>query len=231
MLYRNYQLNKTHSALKFGHVIGYPAILRNCRAARMRKLHAFGNTVQDGTPAPDNPVDVQGCGDRTANLLDYESAKNVNMVTNANGVFTPSGTYCTAIIDVSNIDYVYIQGIFDKLNSGVVRIGRFADYPTKGSTGVRANLAKNGVYNCNDYHYLALSFLSKEYSTGKLEASYKAMKTFWVTEGTKPLSYEPYGYKLPVTVSGRNLFNKDKRIRGITVDSEKRAFNNGHPYA
>ena len=28
-----------------------------------------GNTVQDGTPTPDNPVEVVGVGDRTANLL------------------------------------------------------------------------------------------------------------------------------------------------------------------
>ena len=31
-----------------------------------------GNTVQNGTPTPDNPVEVQAVGDRTGNLFDYK---------------------------------------------------------------------------------------------------------------------------------------------------------------
>ena len=29
-----------------------------------------GNTVQDGTPSPDNPVEIQSVGERTKNLFD-----------------------------------------------------------------------------------------------------------------------------------------------------------------
>lgn len=39
-------------------------------AKRLRQLTIYGNAVQDGTPTPDTPVDIQLCGDRTGNLFD-----------------------------------------------------------------------------------------------------------------------------------------------------------------
>ena len=40
-------------------------------AKRLRQLTIYGNAVQDGTPTPVTPVDIQLCGDATGNLLDY----------------------------------------------------------------------------------------------------------------------------------------------------------------
>lgn len=45
-------------------VSGYPVTLTDCMAGQPVSLAVDGNAVQDGTPTPDNPVDVQLCGDR-----------------------------------------------------------------------------------------------------------------------------------------------------------------------
>ena len=45
-------------------VSGYPVTLTDCMAGQPVSLAVDGNAVQDGTPTPDNPIDVQLCGDR-----------------------------------------------------------------------------------------------------------------------------------------------------------------------
>lgn len=45
-------------------VSGYPVTLTDCMVGQPVSLAVDGNAVQDGTPTPDNPVDVQLCGDR-----------------------------------------------------------------------------------------------------------------------------------------------------------------------
>ena len=42
------------------------------------RLTIYGNAVQDGTPSPDAPVEVQLCGDRTGNLFDKKHASNID---------------------------------------------------------------------------------------------------------------------------------------------------------
>ena len=44
-------------------VSGYPVTLTDCMAGQPVSMAVDGNAVQDGTPTPDNPVDVQLCGD------------------------------------------------------------------------------------------------------------------------------------------------------------------------
>lgn len=46
-------------------VSGYPLTLTGCMPEYPVMLSVSGNTVQNGTPAPDNPVEVQGVGDPT----------------------------------------------------------------------------------------------------------------------------------------------------------------------
>lgn len=198
MLYRNYQLNKTHGALKFGYAIDYPAILRNCRAARMRKLHAFGNTVQDGTPAPDNPVEIQGVGDRTENLLNNTWGK---LVTNLDGSITTGPNYYSSIIDVTDLTTICISGDFSLLNSNTVRVGMCTEMPETGATALRKSITSNSTLTVADYNYAVLSFLpiNSQVTIEDIE------KSFMVNEGSIALPYEPYGYKIPMTVSGRNL--------------------------
>lgn len=46
------------------HASGYPLTLTDCMAEYPVSLSVVGNTIQDGTPSPDNPVEIQGVGDK-----------------------------------------------------------------------------------------------------------------------------------------------------------------------
>ncbi len=46
---------------------GNPITLSQVRS--LANLSVLGNSVQDGTPSPDNPVEVVGSGERTGNLF------------------------------------------------------------------------------------------------------------------------------------------------------------------
>ena len=67
---------------------GNPLTLQN--AKRLRKLTIYGNSVQDGTPSPDAPVEVQLCGDKTGNLIDVS-----NFTSNSNGYVENGSIYVT----------------------------------------------------------------------------------------------------------------------------------------
>lgn len=65
----------------------------------LKDYHIFGNTVQNGTPSPDYPVDVQGVGEKTENLFD----KNTVLVGYRiyGGSVTQNSSYsCSDFIDV-----------------------------------------------------------------------------------------------------------------------------------
>lgn len=44
-------------------VSGYPCVLENSAGKPVVDYRIYGNTVQDGTPMPDNPVEIQSVGD------------------------------------------------------------------------------------------------------------------------------------------------------------------------
>ena len=79
-------------------VSGYPVTLTDCIAGQPVSLAVDGNTVQDGTPSPDAPVEVQLCGDRTVNLFD------VSELTGTYGGYVENG-------DIYVVDYTYVTGI------------------------------------------------------------------------------------------------------------------------
>lgn len=54
---------------------------------KLRNYRIYGNTIQDGTPTPENPVEVQGCGEYDAELNGYKIPVTVSNDTNS--VTTP----------------------------------------------------------------------------------------------------------------------------------------------
>jgi len=55
---------------------GYPLIMENCKKnKKMKQLKIYGNSVQVGTPAPENPIEVQGVGDLVTDEADVNYGK------------------------------------------------------------------------------------------------------------------------------------------------------------
>lgn len=55
---------------------GYPLTMENGKKnKRMKQLQIYGNTVQDGTPTPDNPIEVQSVGEIVTDENDINYGK------------------------------------------------------------------------------------------------------------------------------------------------------------
>ena len=50
----------------------------------------YGNSVQNGTPSPDNPIKVESVGDRTAQLFNLPTSGEISWYANASGL-APKG--------------------------------------------------------------------------------------------------------------------------------------------
>lgn len=162
----------------------------------LKDYHIFGETIQDGTPSPDYPVDVQGVGERTENLFDKDSPDVVR-----GNSFNQSG----------NIVYNGLSAI-----TGYIPIkpdtfySMFPKNGTSGWYGVFYDSEKNQISTFNvsgggdgtSGQYIYKSPSNASYARlSVLNTGYYA-RTMYV-EGTEKLVLSniiPYGYKIPVTI-------------------------------
>lgn len=190
-------------------VSGYPLTLTGCMPEYPVSLTVAGNTVQDGTPTPDNPVEVQGVGDRTANLFNkdkYIQGITVNLSAKAfNNVSPYSGYMRVYYIQAKpNTTYYFNKNIGNYLCivtcSGIPKVGMSI-----------TNISTTGIVTTSETDkYIAIYPLYISEVQNGLTYD-EVEKSIMVTEGTEPLSY---GYKIPMTVSGKNLADMKNVIDG-----------------
>ena len=185
---------------------GNPLTLQN--AKRLRKLTIYGNAVQDGTPSPDAPVEVQLCGDRTGNLFDKDNASVQD-----NWVFTSQG-------DQGSYN---IQNVSD--GETITIAFQLKEFFTKGSINIRN--ASNSVKTSFSPTSSDLQVKTITYAEGDkfdIYAPYvNSIKNNYMqfvnadvriykgsyTADTLP-AYEPYGYKVSGRAEGLNLLDYTK---------------------
>jgi hypothetical protein len=184
-----------------------------------------GNTIQDGTPTPDAPVDVKGVGVKTSNLVDWDSFINSINSINGGGSYTATSTSISITSDTSTDAYT------SPYNSGNPATYRLKVKPNtkysvsiEGSGGYQLILWKNGIAGSGYGLYLnsARKFATittdsettfytlRAANTGSL-GSTATLSNVMIIEGeytaqTMP-AYEPYGFKLDISSGGRNLFD------------------------
>lgn len=187
-----------------------------------------GDSIQNGTPTPEAPVEVESVGEKTINLFNPEEviAKFESGDTYKVGSYT-----CTSIQLKPNTKYyiktftpVYTGGYFylsvnksvNNTSSGTIDLNDAVGnaYPRGQEEAVTT-----GDTGCMYVGYLYISNRDKALREGSIqivEGSY--------TKATAP-DYEPYGkYKIPVVCSGINLFpsGEEKTIvsNGIEIISD-----------
>ena len=206
MLYRDYLKDKYQStALKTAYAEGVPCVLESSKGKNIRNYEVYGNSVQDGTPTPESPVEIQSVGDLTKNLLPYpyyDTTKTINGITftdNGDGTITVDGTatadtrfYCRSSSDKITISpgTYTISGCPDGGSSTTYYIGGFAyNAFSSGKTFSVANTTSDWFYIMIKSGATADNLVFKP----QLE------------EGSTATEYEPYGYKIPIVNSGKNL--------------------------
>lgn len=156
-----------------------------------------GNTVQNGTPTPENPVEVQAVGDRTGNLFDYSTIRTGYRIAWATGAdYADNTAMMSDYIKVKNTTYscsdkamiICYDGnknYLGALNKSMVvekEVGIFCD-----------------MFTINDNECKFIKLLTYQ--------GFVIGNKTMLNEGSTPLPYEPYGYKIPVVTRGKNLFN------------------------
>ncbi len=159
-------------------------------------------------PTPEVPIEIENIGEKTKNILKYpytESTKNslgVTFTDNGDGSVTVEGTSTSfSTLYLSNNEIKLEAGKKYYLKADGTYSGVHLIFAYKDSEGNR-RYDGNGLEWKNEYSapIMYLQVNTDETASGTLFP-------YLVEEEYKNLNYEPYGYKIPVKASGKNLFD------------------------
>ena len=227
-------------------VTGYPLTLADCMGSDLVSLSVTGNAVQDGTPSPDAPVEVQGCGDRTANLFDSSTLVPGRSIS-CGGAGSP-WNYNTSSLKMStekiyikpNTKYtlitynndVYWRDRIIEANADDICTVNHSQYTNDSSYDPGKNIRIYPFTTNADTDYMIVRFQRVD-CTDITNADTYDLRCMLLegshTAETIP-QYEPYGYKVPVKVGGINLFGISNRTElqsvSVSYPTMAKEFNN-----
>ena len=165
----------------------------------------YGQSVQDGTPAPEAPVEVESVGEKIVNLFSgYEESFD--------GYYADTGDLVTTL-SIRTVQYIpvkpntvyTVRGRCTKtFKTGIIRVVQF----NNDKAFIRRNLTSQAYRpiatftTTEDASFLAICYDNDE--TGVIAT----VTDIQIDEGAVPTDYNLYNkYKIPIKVSGKNLFN------------------------
>lgn len=229
MLYANYVRNKMRHLYRTAEAEGVPCILKYSKGKYMKDYEIYGNSVQDGTPSPENPVQIQSVGDFTKNLLPYpyiSTTKTINGVTftdNGDGSITVNGTA------TANAVFYLVDG---ESNYTLDKCGlKIGDSYTISKILVSGDSIANIYFTANYYDkngkmQEGAVISNSNTATKTIKSDFKSWGIYLLVlkdktvnnttiklqleKGSSATEYEPYHkYDIPITVAGKNLFDME----------------------
>lgn len=190
-----------------------PITLQKCKAANLVDYKIYGNSVQNGTPTPDAPIEIESVGDKTKNLLkptdnvlgsllvaDGSINSSIRYVTTTDYISLKAGTYTISYKAGANLRYV---AWFNENKEIVGNVWSGRNNPFKFTIDqdylVRFDIERDGNVNIDN-----LATFLTDYEV-QVEGS------------STPTEYEPYGYKIPVKVRGKNLISYPYSLKSTTT--------------
>ena len=169
-----------------------------------------GNMIQSGTPAPNNPIQPQGCGERTGNLLYSSKSQTVGSVLSVEQVegvasfilsksVSQTDTSTTVPVDITLEAGSYTLSVmgFNLFDASYDRIFIRND----GGTIVAQNCQTNRPITftlTEATHINRLTFVADSLSTYS-NSEVKIM----LNSGSTALPYEPYGFEISISSAGQ----------------------------
>ena len=153
-----------------------------------------GNVEQLEIPSPQNPAMPEGTGDKTENLFDKVFASGYNLSSNGNPVAYQGDSRCATLepVDVSNVNNVTFS--FVNTASGMKNFIYSLFNGSSLVTRVAGGQSGDTIdVSLGDKLYLCV--YSNLASVNAAETTTNIM----LNEGSTPLPYEPYGYKLDIS--------------------------------
>ena len=181
----------------------------------------FEPYTNGASPNTDYPQKIISCGDRTRNLFDKTNATYKNgYYKNDNGVeqITQTSGYLTSYIPVKPNATYTIQGKLKNTNSPTHAYAIYYYNDSKQWIS-RVVITDNPPYTFttpNDCYFIQFQYRQDVYDENTIQ----------IEEGSTATSYEPYGYKIPITTKGNNIISqtvyqtgKNLRADGIILDN------------
>lgn len=217
MLYANYVRNKIRHLYRTAEAEGVPCILKYSKGKYMKDYEIYGNSVQNGTPSPENPVEIQSVGDLNAkNLIPYpysDSTKTLYGIifTDNNGVITLDGT--TTLAETGVADFRLMSNA--KLEAGTYTLSGcpktgatytyrlFVMITHNDNTPTYANDIGNGsTFTVTNTDLVTITIRIG----GQLGTVSNLVFKPQLEKGSSATEYGPYHkYDIPITVAGKNL--------------------------
>ncbi len=156
-----------------------------------------GNSIQNGTPSPSSASEIESVGVQSTNLIPSTyTSKTINGVTvtvNNDGSLTYNGT------STASTSYEIFSGKMPLIEGQKYY---FSDCSVQ-LNGVSGNYMSNG-YTAKSGDYISLIWIWNASGTTFNNVVKKPMLS---NSAITSSSYERSGYKIPIKVSGKNLFN------------------------
>lgn len=190
-------------------MLGDSPLLFQGKGKPLSQYKIWGNSYQDGVPDPDNPVEVQSCGDRTAQLIPYPfytesgTVNGIEWTVYGDGRVTATGTTTKG----TNLYFINASSGFS-LKAGTYTMKFYGDKNRKIQlrdidnnvvlASIPGTTAEKKVTFTLDSDSGACSLYFNEPTTG---AVFNIDGYLMLNEGSTALPYEQNLFKIPVTVS------------------------------
>lgn len=185
-----------------------------------------GNMEQNGTPTPSSPIYPSECGERTENLV--ESVEQGTWSTNG-FVKIDADTRCrigNTIGVVAEQSYT-IHCETTGSTQGLVNVQYKNDSGTSiGESGWK-NFGTSGDYTVTIPSGTTKINIILTLSPGNLNCSPLDFSNIMLNSGSTPLPYEPYGYKLPITLGSTTTdmylgeVQSTRRVKKLVLTGEE----------
>lgn len=178
--------------------------LANNTQTTLTNYRIYGNSIQNGTPTVDNPIDIQSVGEKTKNLINAKTVKDINVYIDSTygGERTPSASSgatwrASDFIPIeSGKQYYFNANNSNASQAGIAWYNENKSYLSGASTTV-INQNNKVLTAPNGAKYVRVSW--------RIESEYNPywQNTVQLEEGNKFTGFDKYGYKIPIDINGQ----------------------------
>ena len=188
--------NRRHE--KNNMVTGIPPLTFNAIAGTLKNYRIYGNTVNGNS-----------VGDKTANLFDMSDNNPDNVTANDDGSFyieSPDKWAFSCKIDTGKTYFLSWEELNKYQNGGHLCIAAKAGYHAGYSQPCYKTTLKSAPPNVWRKQYVVFTATDDYISI----AGYRSfIRNIMLVEGSTAMDYEPYGYKIPITITADSAETTD----------------------
>ena len=183
-------------------------------STNVKSLKIYGNSIQNGTPSESTPVEIQSVGEKSKNLLDIDCMLNEYLIKNDDDSYTIQKTSTGRFSNILQVDIP--ANTYISLSAEILEYNGTYNLPIQFSLRLEDDTTTTlGIANDRvaTMQYTKAIKEIRIYQEGDMPVgTYAKFKNLQLEIGNEKSSYEPYGYKIPVKISGKNLFDVDDFI-------------------